>query len=56
MNQGAPGAGTMDADPNTNSFNNQYGEPSSNLQNINRDSSNAGTGAIADAIPIDNSI
>ena len=56
-NQGvAPGAGNADQDQNTNSFNNQYGEPSTNLQNINKDSSNAGTGNMADVIPIDNSI
>ena len=55
-NQGVPpGAGNVEADQYTNSFNNQYGEPSSNLQNINKDSSNAGT-ANVDVIPIDNSI
>ena len=35
-------------------FQNQYGEPSSNLQNITRDPS--GSGAPPDNIPIDNSI
>lgn len=49
----APGAGTGD-DPNTAGQSSNYGEPSSNLQNINKDTSQSGNPA--DGIPIDNSI
>ena len=49
----APGAGTGE-DPHTAGQSSNYGEPSSNLQNINRDTSQSGNPA--DGIPIDNSI